>query len=199
MVKDKCPKAIKLDEPEWNYIIEVIENAYGVGVRGNPLPCVPMHGFSSLSRAYHEGLAIDWSKLDGRVARVVRKSSRWYLEYRLHRNPAYPQHKIFGWISNSDSAVGNILNNALVCDNGTELFINGEVPIKRETADKLAAGTFFTGYRNGESPSEFVRYDSNVCGVVKKRVSSLLSNKGGPAEEFVVHMVREGGVIEESC
>lgn len=204
-MKRKYPKEIYHNSNELNMgpgrngLAVLAEDAYDLGFSNGHTARMSMNGFSSLSRAHGEGVMIDWGQLGGKIVRITSRKLGGFFEYRLQRNSDYAIDNIYGWLPSSGEFPAHMFNNAIKCFDDMELFIEGEIPVVVPTADKFPAGTFFAGCQVGDLPREYVRYDIKRGGVTSKRVASLFSDKDGPAKDFTVFSIREGGVVETRC
>lgn len=88
---------------------------------------------------------IDFEKLDGRKARCV-SSDGMEVTYKLERDPAYPLEVFEGWYtSDAEPAWEMSLDDSWRGAHGWTLWLDGEIPMKKQTADELPFGTEFMG------------------------------------------------------
>lgn len=118
-----------------------------------------LDGYSNLTEAIIHRVELDWSKLNGRKAKCVHPEEGT-LSHKLKRNPNVMVRSFDGWYK-YDGLTSHIWANALkdAWDNTKDwsLWIEGDIPLKLPTADKLKPGSVFVG-KNGRitEPTKFV-------------------------------------------
>lgn len=112
----------------------------------------PLAGYSNLTTAISARELIDWGRLDGLKIRCVNPDVAT-LPGRLERNKLRPADKPAGWWR---EGANNLYVTAFIYSwtgsYGWTLWVEGEVPLRRKTADQLKVGTYFLGQAWGDSP-----------------------------------------------
>lgn len=124
---------------------EDMERAYDVGFeRGvNNAKQANNGDWHNLTEAIKAGEPIDFEKLDGRKAKCV-SSNGVTVTYKLERDPAYSLEVFEGWYtSDSARAWEASLEDSWNGEPGWTLYLDGEIPMKKQTADELPFGTEF--------------------------------------------------------
>lgn len=105
----------------------------------------PSTHYSNLTSAIRDNDPIDWERLDGLNVKCV-NPDMGMLSGKLERNPACLPDVCGAWW---DASMGYAYINALVDawygSKGWALYVEGEIPLRRKTADELEVGRFFTG------------------------------------------------------
>ena len=112
----------------------------------------PLEGYSNLTEAIKAGEPIDWEKLDGLKVQCVNPNLgtlRGELKRYRHHATNIPSG---WWITGSDEAYVNALVAAWYGRGGWALWLEGELPLRRKTADQLDYYTYFYGHTPGEKP-----------------------------------------------
>lgn len=110
----------------------------------------PLEGYSNLTAAIKAGDPIDWERLDGLDVKCVKPEPRGEIHGKLVRNKLRPADKPAGWWDrNMDSLYVLIFIQGWGDQKGWTLWVKGEIPLRRKTADQLEAYTYFYG----EAPS----------------------------------------------
>lgn len=109
----------------------------------------PLAGYSNLTAAIKAGDPIDWEKLDGLVAKCVH-STLGDLLYPLEvdgngRKVIWKSEGNFWFTTSGGNVWAEALGEAWVGQNGWTLWVEGEIPLRRKTADQLKLGTYFLG------------------------------------------------------
>lgn len=150
----------ELSEPEriWGEGIN-LRRSYDLGHEAGYAKCLadrsyPLAGYSNLTAAISAGDPIDWEKLDGLKVKCV-NPDMGELHGALKRDPAcIPDVCGAWWDMSMDDAYTNALVDAWYGKSGWTLYVEGEIPMRRKTADQLEVGHFFTGKvpgANGEN------------------------------------------------
>lgn len=105
----------------------------------------PLAGYSNLTAAISAGEPIDWEKLDGLRTKCVNKTVGTVVGM-MDRNVCSSIDEAHGWWS---SLMNDIYISAFYAawsgKNGWTLWIEGDIPLIRKTADQLKVGTYFRG------------------------------------------------------
>ncbi|WP_237185512.1 hypothetical protein [Rothia nasimurium] len=105
----------------------------------------PLAGWSNLTEAIADGERIDWEKLDGLEAKCVHPELG-ALTHRMERDSAYPPYEYVGWDEEASFAVwSEAFYSAWYGRNGWSLWVKGDLPLRKLTANQLALGTIFIG------------------------------------------------------
>lgn len=129
-------------------------HAYEVGYEvGKAEQADPLTGYSNLTAAIKAGEPIDWEKLDGLVAKCVH-STLGDLLYSLEvdgngRKVIWESEGNFWFTTSGGNVWAEALREAWQGENGWTLWVEGEIPLRRKTADQLEVGTYFLGYAPG--------------------------------------------------
>lgn len=119
----------------------------GKAARGNPL-----EGYSNLTEAIKAGEPIGWERLDGLRVQCVNPdvgTSRGTLKRELGLSA---QSSFGWWNTGADISYTTALVRAWDGRDGWTLWLEGEVPLRRKTADQLPVGTYFMGEAPGGEP-----------------------------------------------
>lgn len=112
----------------------------------------PLEGYSNLTAAISAGEPIDWEELDGLKTQCV-KPGVGTLRGTLERNESRPADNPAGWWrKGADSLYVSAFIYGWTEHYGWTLWIEGEVPMRRKTADQLEVGTYFLGERWSDAP-----------------------------------------------
>ena len=135
-------------------------NAYNIGCArgyqsgyeaGKAEQADSLEGFSNLTEAIKAGDPIDYEKLDGLNVHCVNPDVGG-LHWKLVRNKLRPADIPAGWRRED---ANNLNVTAFVYSwtgsYGWSLWIEGEIPLVRKTADQLEVGTYFLGELGGRS------------------------------------------------
>lgn len=127
---------------------EDIEKAYDLGLRDGAKEKVTLDGFSNLTEALHNGTRIDWNYLEGRTAKCVHRDIGT-LTYYMERDSSRLENRSSGWWADSNKggnlAWGQVFTVAWEGGGGWSLWIEGDIPVKKRTADELEPATGFFG------------------------------------------------------
>lgn len=206
MSRKKYPKEIYYDgrdlffDPGRDGLADLAEEAYDIGFSNGHAASFSMDGFSSLSMAYGEGVVIDWEELEGRTVRAVSSGLDGFFECRLHRNDAYSIDGIRGWLPDKSKFPAHVFIDAIMRLNCMELFIEGEVPVRKKTADQLPTGTLFMGRYGGGNYGAWIRFDrKDSDGEIHQFAMKIGGYVTSIPERVVVDEVLLDGVIPEEC
>lgn len=111
----------------------------------------PLAGYSNLTEAIKAVDPIDYEKLDGLKVRLVHPEMGT-LHGTLNRDKRCAPDSFYGWWDGeTDSVYIRALCPAWSGTYGWTLWIEGEIPLIRKTADQLEIGTYFLGKLGGRS------------------------------------------------
>lgn len=132
-------------------------HAYDLGHEAGYAKCLadrsdPLSGYSNLTEAIKAGEPIDYEKLDGLKVQCV-KSGVGTLYGTLKRDDEVAaEHCEAWWNGLMDESYTTALWSGWNDKHGWTLYVEGEIPLRRKTADQLKLGTYFLGQLKGESP-----------------------------------------------
>lgn len=113
----------------------------------------PLAGYSNLTAAISAKEPIEWERLDGLNVKCVNPGLRGELHGTLKRDPNCSINRSTGWWGiGMDRAYTSAICDAWEGTKGWTLWIKGEIPLRRKTADQLEVGTYFLGKAWGDSP-----------------------------------------------
>lgn len=129
-----------------------LDKAYDVGFERGKKHKDNLTGFSNLTEAIAAGERIDWDALDGLEAKCVHPELGT-LTHRLERNTQWSKHTSIGWHHNKEATWAAALNHAWGDKGRWSLWVKGELPLRKQTADQLEPGTCFRARyeKNGET------------------------------------------------
>ena len=135
----------QLEGEDLPFVKRLIERAFRAG-KAEQLD--PLAGYSSLTAAISAGDPIDYEKLDGLKVQCVNPDIDT-LRGKLVRDDVWPADSASGWVVHG---MGITDITAWHGDNGWTLWVEGEVPLIRKTADQLEPGTEFYGVLKTSEP-----------------------------------------------
>ena len=113
----------------------------------------PLTGYSNLTVAIKDNEPIDWERLDGLNVKCVNPELRGEVHGTLKRNAEANAELSGAWRSRD---MDEVYNAALWAGwrgkRGWSLYVEGEIPLRRKTADQLDYYTYFYGHTPGENP-----------------------------------------------
>lgn len=110
----------------------------------------PLAGYSNLTAAISAGEPIDWERLDGKRVQCVNPEVRGEMHGTLKQNGSLEPYLPGAWWDGfSNAAYINALYDGWYGNDGWTLYVEGEIPLHRKTADQLEVGHFFTGVLSG--------------------------------------------------
>lgn len=127
------------------------QHAYDLGYQqGQRTQGDPLAGWSNLTEAIKAGERIDWERLDGLEAKCVHPG-RGTLTHRLERDNFCFSNSPGGWYINESA---NVWKQAIFDSwhgqQSWSLWVKGDLPLRKQTADQLALGTCFRAhYKKG--------------------------------------------------
>lgn len=135
---------------------KLVERAFRAGLARN-LPADPLTGFSNLTAAIKAGAPVDWERLDGLKVQCVNPDVG-SLQGTLERYNLRPANISSAWWSgDSNGAYITALDDGWKGEDGWTLWVEGDIPMRRKTADQLAPGTGFLGqWRSSDEPELMV-------------------------------------------
>lgn len=108
----------------------------------------PLAGWSNLTEAIKDKARIDWERLDGVEAKCVHPELGT-LTHKLERDEKYIIDSVVGWYkSDYNSAWSRGLGSAWCGHDGWSLWVKGDLPLRKQTADELEPGTCFAARHN---------------------------------------------------
>lgn len=142
------------------------ERAYDLGFRDGRFKerleaSNPLAGWSNLTEAIKAGERIDWEKLDGLEAKCVHPELG-ALTYKLEHDEIGFRDNPGGWYTDtSTGAWKQAFYDSWMGFQGWTLYIKGDIPLCKLTADQLEPGTCFSG-----SHPEVCEGESVLCVVI---------------------------------
>ena len=146
-------KALNLATFELKEVNRLIERAF----RASPAEQAdPLAGYSNLTEAISAGEPIDWERLDGLKVQCVNPDVGT-LEGKLERRESAASDSPDGWRkSGMDFIYVTALIHSWRDEDGWTLWIEGEVPLHRKTADQLDEGRCFLGKQGADFDPELM-------------------------------------------
>lgn len=121
----------------------LVEQAFRAGFTRALEKADPLTGYSNLTAAIEAGEPIDWERLDGLKVQCV-KPEVGTLHGTLERNESLPADYSAGWWrEGADGLYRSAFIYGWTEHDGWALWIEGEIPLVRKTADQLEVGTYF--------------------------------------------------------
>lgn len=175
---------VNLPPIEAQQVQHIIKRAF---MAGKAEQADPLAGYSSLTEAIKAGGRIDYEKLDGMKMQCVH-SEMGTLHRTLKRDTLCPPGVPAAWL---DGDKGRAYSYALVDawrgENGWSLWVEGDIPMRRKTANQLKVGTYFRGRVNNHVVEEtvYVGRAANVDGKIICFSPSMVASQYG-AEDWEV-------------
>ena len=125
------------------------ESAYDLGFKNGKLKAdlenqAPLVGWSNLTEAIKAGERIDWEALDGLPAKCVHPELGT-LTYKLERDNVCSSTMPSGWYMNKSANVWKqAVSDSWYGLQGWSLWVKGDLPLRKLTADQLEPGTCFS-------------------------------------------------------
>lgn len=144
---------------QWTTCNSDFERAYDLGFKNGRLKAdletnAPLVGWSNLTAAIKAGERIDWGALDGLEAQCVHPEMG-ALTYKLERDKHFSIYSSIGWCAASERPIawGHVLYFAWTGEGDWSLWVKGDIPLRKRTADQLEPGTCFRARykKNGET------------------------------------------------
>lgn len=168
-----CPDGTYAGKTEWVRYGEhthagvMARRAYNLGRKHAIREVATETGWHDLTKAIADGEPIDWEQLDGVKARCVH-AELGTLTYKLERDSNEPEDSPWGWF-NADAP--DVWGSTLVrawkkwdgLEGGWTLYIDGEMPMKKKTADELPLVMCFSGkHRSHSDPTVWIVLDNEM-------------------------------------
>lgn len=132
------------DDPR---VKKLVERGFRAGLTRNIEQADPLAGYSNLTSAISAGEPIDYERLDGLKVQCVNPGIGTN-SGKLERDPEWEANKLYSWLNSRMDHVYTIaLTQAWEGKDGWALWVEGEIPLIRKTANQLAEGTYFMGQR----------------------------------------------------
>lgn len=125
---------------------ETFEKAYDLGYEhGQKTQEDPLASWSNLAEAIKDKARIDWDALDGLPAKCVHPELGT-LTYKMERDDNSPSDSYVGWYKEDCPYTwGDAFYESWYGRHGWSLWVKGDLPLRKLTADQLAPGTGFCG------------------------------------------------------
>lgn len=127
----------------------------------------PLAGWSNLTEAIKEKVRIDWERLDGVEAKCVHPDMGT-LTYTMKRDQPEPANTIHGWNTRESMVWEWAFELAWQKADGWSLWVKGDLPLRKLTADQLEPGTIFEAILPDEKefgPATLLRVDAGIIDV----------------------------------
>ena len=151
ILSDLESKGSEWDETD---VRSLIERAFEAGKADQS---DPLAGYSNLTDARKNGQPIDWDKLDGLSVRIFNPDIS-IVRGKMARNKYQPRDKETGWWTYGVHE--DVYTLAFIQGwkglGGWSLWVKGEIPLIRKTADQLEIGHLFTGRKLNGTPGEYL-------------------------------------------
>lgn len=175
----------QLEGEDLPFVKRLIERAFRAGKAD---VADPLAGYSNLTAAISAGEPIDWERLDGLNVKCVNPELRGELHGTLKRDDEITaEHCGAWWNGRMDECYTTALWSGWNDKHGWTLWVKGEIPLRRKTADQLKVGTYFLG-KNPERKDESLvcvgGWNIRDCKSIYYAPSLIKSNF--PASEWVV-------------
>lgn len=105
----------------------------------------PLAGYSNLTAAIKAGEPIDWELLDGLKVKCVNRYVGTLRGVLMRNRRLKPDTSDAWWDEEATASYINALYDGWSGKDGWTLWVKGEIPLRRKTADQLPVGHFFTG------------------------------------------------------
>ena len=143
---------------------------------------VPLEGYSNLTAAISTGEPIDWEKLNGLNVKCVNSGIATVAGV-LVRKRESSEDLYTGWCSvGMDDVYLTALSRAWNGFDGWTLWLEGEIPLRRKTADQLEVGTYF----RGESGQKLYVGEEIDSSKIVRHVPKMEESLFGPSEWVVL-------------
>lgn len=141
--------AVNLPPLESDKVQHLIQHAFETGKAEKT---DPLEGYSNLTEAIESGPPIDYEKLDGLKVLCVNPDVGNLRGVLTRRGRLKPDSSDAWWDDDSTASYINALYDGWRGKEGWTLWVEGEVPLRRKTADQLDYYTYFYGYTPGKKP-----------------------------------------------
>ena len=160
----------------------LVERAYDMG----KADAKNLDGYSNLTEAISAGEPIDWEQLNGRKVKCINPAVGTAMGV-MDRDVRSPIDETHGWWNlEMDQIYTKAFCTAWYGKYGWTLWIEGEVPMRRKTADQLEIGTYFRS--SARNFGNAVMYVGNSGPDEEKSIhfTPSMTTSGIPASEWVV-------------
>ena len=141
--------AVNLPPIESDKVQHLIKHAFEAGKAEKT---DPLEGYSNLTEAIESGPPIDWEKLDRLKVQCVKSGVGAVVGITV-RNVCFSTREAKGWwATDMDDIYIEAFGSAWNGTGDWTLWIEGEIPLIRKTADQLDYYTYFYGHTPGEKP-----------------------------------------------
>lgn len=189
-------KVVEMELPPGAHaeVNELIATALRAGATW-ALPANSLEGYSNLTAAISAGEPIDYEKLDGRNVQCVNPNVGTN-RGNMDRDTRYLTYEAKGWWSSEmDDVYIEAFCSAWEGRSGWTLWVEGEIPLIRKTADQLEVGHFFTGKLSGTSSENLMCVAGGICHGKHIRYASDFMPSQHPAEKWEV--IEEHGTFQK--
>ena len=190
ILSDLESKGSEWDETD---VRKLVERAFEAGKADQS---DPLTGYSNLTDARKNGQPIDWDKLEGLSVRVFNPDIS-IVRGKMARNKHQPRDKETGWWTYGvhEDIYTLAFTQGWKGLGGWSLWVKGEIPLIRKTADQLEVAHFFTGVLSGTT-SESLMCVASGPGIGKNiRYASDLRPSFHPASKWEV--IEEHGTFQK--
>ena len=144
----------------------------------------------NLTKAIADGEPIDWEKLDGRKMRMMHEDGRDIRGYKMCIRYQGKLDEIGGWITDKCISGHRPVEFELAWAGGRgwTLWLDGEIPMRKQTADQLPFGTEFRGKQEGRTLTGVSRY-VRVAGNSAQNLDRGLGSANEYARNITVYEV----------
>ena len=157
-------------------------------------PTNQLEGYSNLTAAISAGESIDWEELEGLNVQFV-KPGVGTLRGTLERDALIAAELPGAWWNGTMDAYATALRSGWRGENGWTLWLEGEVPLRRKTADQLEPGYFFTGVLSGTTSESLMCVAGELGNVKRVRYASDFMPSHHPANKWEV--IEEHGPFQK--
>lgn len=149
---------------------KMVELAYDLGKKHALAGTGDWH---NLTKAIADDEPIDWEKLDGRKVRMTNKETA--IDTVMRRDDENPVYNAWGW---DVDEVWSAFKRGWSGKFGWTLWLDGEIPIRKHTADELEPGTEFYGVLKtsepeGVAPEAMLRTQAHVLHLDDYTISQM--------------------------
>ncbi|MBF0807932.1 hypothetical protein E4U03_04775 [Rothia nasimurium] len=135
-----------------------LDKAYDAGFERGKHHKDNLTGFSNLTEAIKAGERIDWDALDGVEAKCFHPEIGT-LTYTMKRDQPEPANTLHGWNTRESIVWEWAFELAWQNTAGWALWVKGDLPLRKQTADQLEPGTCFKGMYASRIATYFVFID----------------------------------------
>lgn len=141
--------AVNLPPLESDKVQHLIQHAFEAGKAEKS---DPLEGYSNLTEAIESGPPIDWEKLDRLKVQCVKSGVGAVVGITV-RDVCFSTREAKGWwTTDMDDIYIEAFGSAWNGTGDWTLWIEGDIPLVRKTADQLEVGTYFLGQAWGDDP-----------------------------------------------